>query len=143
MDGFKISMDGRAAGDDHLLHAMAIGGLAPWQVRTINAHIDANLDREIGVQDLAAVARLSTSHFGRAFKKTFGRSPHAYLIAERLERARCLMLATAEPLAQIAVAVGLADQSHLSRLFRKHVGQSPFAWRRARWTPQGVGLVLQ
>ncbi len=143
MDGFKIALDGLDAVDDGVEHLLASGGLAPWQIRTINTHIDANLDHEITVRDLAAAARLSASHFGRAFKKSFGRSPHAYLIAERLERARRLMLATAEPLAQIALAVGLADQSHLSRLFRKHMGQSPYAWRRARWTAQDAGLVLQ
>lgn len=153
MDGFKISASDILAGD--LLVGdwggasrtpatdLARGGLAPWQVRTLNAHIDANLEGEIRVEDLAGLVRLSVSHFGRAFKQSFGRSPHAHVIAERIARAQALMLETAEPLAQIAFAVGLADQSHLSRLFRQVTGDSPLAWRRARWTPARAGVTVQ
>jgi AraC family transcriptional regulator len=153
MDGFKISASDILAGD--LLVAdwggasrpqttdLARGGLAPWQVRTLNAHIDANLEGEIRVEDMAVLVRLSVSHFGRAFKQSFGRSPHAHVIAERIARAQALMLETAEPLAQIALAVGLADQSHLSRLFRQVTGDTPFAWRRARWSPVGAGMTVQ
>ena len=143
MDGFKALIDGRAVRDDGAQNTMVSGGLAPWQIRVINAHIDAHLDGDISVDDLASLVRLSASYFSRAFKQSFGRSPHAYLIAERLERARGLMLETSDSLAQIALAVGLADQSHLSRLFRQHLGETPFGWRRARWSPQGAGIVLQ
>lgn len=148
MDGFKISASGVLAGDwDSASRApakdLARGGLAPWQVRTLNAHIDANLDGDIRVEDLAGLVRLSVSHFGRAFKQSFGRSPHAHVIAERIARAQVLMLETAEPLAQIALDVGLSDQSHLSRLFRQATGDTPFAWRRARWTPAGAGVTVQ
>jgi transcriptional regulator GlxA family with amidase domain len=130
MDGFNISATTTTD--------LARGGLAPWQVRTLNAHIDANLDGDISVEELAGLVRLSVSHFGRAFKQSYGRSPHAHVIAERIERAQEMMLGTTEPLAQIASAVGLADQSHLSRLFRQVTGESPFAWRRARWAPAGM-----
>ncbi len=143
MDGFKTSATGIGASSETTTATPARGGLAPWQVRVLNAHIDANLDGEIRVEDLAGLVRLSVSHFGRAFKQTFGRSPHAHIIAERIDRAQGLMLETVEPLAQIAVAVGLADQSHLSRLFRQVTGESPFAWRRARWTPAAGGVTLQ
>ncbi len=143
MDGFKTSATGFGASSETATTAPARGGLAPWQVRVLNAHIDANLDRDIPVDELAGLVRLSVSHFGRAFKQTFGRTPHAHIIAERIERAQGLMLETAEPLAQIAFAVGLSDQSHLSRLFRQVTGESPFAWRRARWTPTTAGMTLQ
>jgi transcriptional regulator GlxA family with amidase domain len=51
-----------------------------------------------------------------------------------VERAQDLLLATDEPISQIALACGLADQCHLCRLFRKLAGESPAAWRRARQT---------
>ena len=143
MDGCKTSIGERAICSDDAHNAMISGGLAPWQIRTLNAHIDAHLEGDITVDDLAGMVRLSVSHFGRAFKQSFGHSPHAHIIAERLKRARGLMLETSDSLAQIALAVGLADQSHLSRLFRQHLGETPFGWRRARWSPQGAGIVLQ
>jgi AraC family transcriptional regulator len=108
------------------------GGLAPRQRRRVIAHIDANLDRPMTCAELAEVVVMSTSHFHRAFKTSIGHSPHAYLTKQRLERAQSLLLATSQPLAQIALACGLSDQCHLCRLFRKFMGESPAAWRRAR-----------
>jgi AraC-like DNA-binding protein len=108
------------------------GGLAPWQIRKVTSHIDANLDRSIRNEELAAIARLNASHFGRAFRNSFGEPPHEYVIRRRVERAQGLMLSTSAPLSVIALDCGLADQAHLCRLFRRVVGESPSAWRRAR-----------
>ncbi len=119
------------------------GGLAPWQVRLVDAHIETHLNTEITVPELASLVRLSISHFGRAFKATFGQPPHSHIVGERMVRAQSLMLRTEHSLAHIAIAVGMADQSHLSRQFRRFTGESPLAWRRARWTPEGVDLVMQ
>ena len=142
MDGGKIKIDqgtqDRVSGPPDFVR----GGLAPWQARLVEAHIDGNLDRNITVEELAEMTRLSVSHFGRAFKQTFGVAPHGYITGERLALARELMLTTREPLSHIALAVGLADQSHLSRLFRQHMGESPFAWRRARWASTDGGIAL-
>jgi AraC family transcriptional regulator len=110
------------------------GGLAPRQKRRVIEHIEANLDKSLTCTMLAELVGLSTSYFNRAFKSSFGRSPHAYLIWRRVERAQDLLLATNEPISQIALACGLADQCHLCRLFRKLAGESPAAWRRARQT---------
>lgn len=110
----------------------ARGGLAPWQIRKVSSYIDANLDRAIRNEELAAIARLNTSHFGRAFRNSFGEPPHEHVIRRRVERAQGLMLSTDAPLSAIALDCGLADQAHLSRLFRRVVGESPRAWRRAR-----------
>lgn len=111
------------------------GGLAPWQIRKVIAHIEANLDKSIRSGDLAALLHLSACHFSRAFRNSFGDSPLEYVIRRRMERAQGLMLSTDAPLSQIALDCGLADQAHFSRLFRRIVGESPSAWRRARLAP--------
>jgi len=110
------------------------GGLAPAVSRRIVAQIDQNLASTITIQPLAETAKLSTGHFCRAFKGSFGQSPHAYIMRRRVERAQDMMLATDEPLSRIALDCGLADQSHLSRIFRRTTGASPSAWRRAHRT---------
>src|SRR5262249_47654733 len=46
--------------------ALVRGGLAPWQIARIRAHIDAHLDSTIRMRDLAAIANLSTGHFSRS-----------------------------------------------------------------------------
>jgi transcriptional regulator GlxA family with amidase domain len=115
------------------------GGLSPWQVRKVMCHIEAHLDRTIRNEDLAALVRLNASHFGRAFRNSFGEPPHEYVIRRRVERAQGLMLSTDASLSEIALDCGLADQSHLTRLFRRIVGESPRAWRRARLSaPQSL-----
>jgi AraC-like DNA-binding protein len=113
------------------------GGLAPWQVRKVTAHIESNLGRSLRSGDLATVARLSPAHFSRTFRNTFGCSPLEYVTRRRIERAQGLMLSTDVPLAQIALDCGLADQAHFSRLFRRVVGECPRAWRRARMSANG------
>lgn len=108
------------------------GGLAPWQIRKVTSHVEAHLDQPIRNEDLATIVRLTPSHFGRAFRNSFGATPHEYVIRRRVERAQGLMLTTGARLSEIALDCGLADQAHLSRLFRRLVGETPRAWRRAR-----------
>ena len=113
------------------------GGLAPWQVRSVTTHIDANLNTSLSCETLARLVRLSVSHFARAFKCTIGYSPHAFLMRRRMERAQGLMLKSNAPLAHIALECGFADQAHLSRLFLQFTGESPASWRRARASEAG------
>lgn len=108
------------------------GGLAPWQIRKVTAHIESNLDRPLRSSDLAQLVRLSAAHFSRTFRNSFGCSPLEFVTRRRMERAQGLMLSTDLPLSRIAIDCGFADQAHFSRLFRRTVGESPRVWRRAR-----------
>jgi len=108
------------------------GKLAGWQVLRLRAYVESHLGESIQVKDLSEVARRSTAHFCRAFKRTFGQTPHAYVTDCRLQRAKSLMLESEEPLSVIALICGFTDQAHLSKLFRQHTGETPGAWRRRR-----------
>lgn len=107
----------------------AKGGLAGWQLRKVIDHIEDNLAGGLSCKDLAEVARLSTGHFCRSFKKSMGEPPHAYVIRQRIRRAQRLMLQSDDTLSEIACMCGLTDQAHLTRLFRRIVGTTPKAWR--------------
>ena len=109
-----------------------VQGLAAWQARRVVDHVLANLETPIRVEDLAAVTRLSASHFSRAFKLSFRMSPHAYIVALRLSHARALLSDSNEQISQIAVACGFADQAHFSRVFHRSIGCAPGLWRRER-----------
>jgi AraC-like DNA-binding protein len=106
------------------------GKLAPWQVLRVGIFIDNNLGRPIQVKDLSKIARRSASHFCRAFKMTFGQTPHSYITARRLACAKKLMLESEQSLIAIALDCGFTDQAHLSHLFRQHFSETPTAWRR-------------
>lgn len=112
--------------------AKPIRGLEPWQIHRVRTHIEANLDTKIRINDLAALAKMSSSHFSRAFKESVDETPHCYVMRRRAVRAQALMLTTDASLGQIAVGCGLSDQSHLNRVFLRFVGESPAVWRRSR-----------
>jgi AraC family transcriptional regulator len=114
------------------------GGLAAWQAIRVTMYIEANINSNVTVDDLAAVTGLSVSHFSRTFAKSFGCPPHRYLVWRRIEDAKRLMLDTSLSLGTIALECGLADQSHLNRAFLKFVGETPGVWRRARAIPPEI-----
>src|SRR6185295_8866931 len=88
------------------------GGLAPWQKQRVGTYIERHLGSRIAMSDLTSIARLSTSHFARAFKKSFGTAPFAYISQLRIGHAKHLMLETDSSLSQIALDCGMCDQSH-------------------------------
>jgi AraC-like DNA-binding protein len=106
--------------------------LLGWQIRRVRDHVDAHLTGRILVADLSAIVQRSEAHFARAFKKTFGISPHAYVLRRRVEKATHLMLVSDDSLSDIALACGLTDQAHLCKIFRQMTGRTPAAWRRER-----------
>jgi AraC-like DNA-binding protein len=110
----------------------ARGGLAPWQERRAKGLLDANLDGEIRLADVARACGLSFGYFAHAFKRSTGLAPHRWLLQRRVERAKDLLQRSDLPLAEIALTCGFADQSHLGRVFGRMVGTPPGAWRRRR-----------
>jgi AraC family transcriptional regulator len=108
----------------------ALSGLAPWQERKVEQFVAENLDRTIAVGELAALARLSTTHFSRVFKRSFGVTPRDYVMRARLERAKTLLTQTSVSLCQIALDCGFCDQAHMSRIFHQVIGATPSRWRR-------------
>jgi transcriptional regulator GlxA family with amidase domain len=106
------------------------GGLATWQLKCLAAYIEGNMDSKLRAAGLAAIVRLSATQFSRAFKKSFGETPLAYVTRQRMRRAQVMMLSSREPLSRIAVDCGMCDQAHFTRTFRKVVGITPSVWRR-------------
>jgi AraC family transcriptional regulator len=106
--------------------------LVGWQIRRVRDYVDAHLSTRILVADLSTIVQRSEAHFARAFKKTFGISPHAYVLRRRVQRASHLMLVSDDSLSDIALACGMTDQAHLCKIFRQMTGNTPAAWRRER-----------
>ena len=57
------------------------GGLSRRNLRTVVEYIMENLEGSPKLEQMAAVARLSPSHFTRQFKAATGLAPHQYVIA--------------------------------------------------------------
>src|SRR6202167_814993 len=106
------------------------GRLLAWQARKVREYIDVHITGPVPVADLCALVQRSEAHFSRSFKRTFGESPHAFVVRRRVELAARYMLTTDAPLSDIALRCGFADHPHLCKHFRQAVGQTPAAWRR-------------
>jgi len=68
---------------------------------------------------------MSLWHFSRMFKQSTGLSPHQYLIRERIEAAKRLLVKPETSLEKIATELGFSDQSHLITVFRRFTGLTP------------------
>lgn len=86
---------------------------------------------EAAYRALARVACLSAHHFHRTFRELFGRTPHGYLTALRLERARTLLAHTETPVTKVCLAVGFESLGSFSARFHREAGISPTAYRAA------------
>ena len=106
--------------------------LSPSGMAAVEEMIRSRLAGDIAIEELAQACNLSESAFLRAFRQTAGKTPHQFLLAERVERARDLLAFSSLSLGEIAEACGFADQSHFTRVFSRLVGVSPGAWRRSK-----------
>jgi len=122
----------RSYGDGLSRSPPVIGGLGALRMRRVVDYIEAHLADDISLRDLAALAGLSTHHFGDAFKASTGRSPHRYLIERRILRAKELLIGAEQSIAEIAISVGFASHSHFTDNFRRLTGTTPSRFRMDR-----------
>ncbi|OYY90620.1 MAG: hypothetical protein B7Y45_06640 [Sphingomonas sp. 28-66-16] len=106
--------------------------MSPAKLNRVIEYVEANLDGDIGLDDLARIAGLSPFHFSRVFKLATGETPYHFLGSRRLNRARALLARGEMPLAELALACGFASQSHFTAAFTKSMGISPGRYRKQR-----------
>lgn len=92
-------------------------------------YLQANYSREITLEELAQIACLSKFHYLRSFRACFGQTPHQYLTAVRLAKAKALLKYSDLQVTDIALEVGLQHVASLSRLFAQKVATSAGNYR--------------
>ncbi|QIF01140.1 AraC family transcriptional regulator [Roseimicrobium sp. ORNL1] len=108
-----------------------VGSLTARKLAMVLAYIDQNISEPLTLEMMAQVASISASHFSDLFRQCMGQSPHQYLMARRVEKAKDLLASTDHSIAEVAASVGFADQSHLTRLMRRFTGLTPRMLRGA------------
>jgi len=106
-------------------------GLDRRRLTRVTEYIAANLEADLTIAQLAKIASLSRFHFARAFKAAVGQSPHQYVSAHRLERAKELLMREDQSLLDIALALNFSSQANFTRAFHKGTGMTPGQYRRS------------
>ncbi|MEO0981825.1 MAG: AraC family transcriptional regulator [Pseudomonadota bacterium] len=94
--------------------------------------IEANLDQNLSLEQIAAAAHLSSFHFLRCFRDETGQTPHAYVTTRRVQRCRELLETSELPLSEIAYRCGFANQAHMTTVFKRAAGVPPGQYRREK-----------
>lgn len=108
----------------------AAQGLDRRRLARVLDYIETNLEGDLSIERMAAIACLSRFHFARAFRQAVGESPHRYVSARRLERAKALLIHGDRPLVDIALALSFSSQSNFTRAFTQATGQAPGQFRQ-------------
>ncbi len=92
--------------------------------------IEAHFGDPLAMDELAAVACLSTIQFSRAFKAATKLTPHQFVISRRIARAKDLLAHSHLQAVEIGLLCGFSSAAHFSSTFAKSVGVSPSEFRR-------------
>lgn len=108
------------------------GGLSGNKLRRVTDFINDNLEQDLTLSEIAAVAGLSHFHFARAFRKTMGITPQQYITNRRIEKAKELLAKSNLPIVEVGFQTGFKNQSHFTSLFRKFTSLTPKIWREVK-----------
>jgi len=104
-------------------------GRALLRIGEALSHLERNIHREVNLEELASIAQMSQRSFLRVFQSATGASPLAWVIEQRINRARHLLRHTDRRITEIAFDVGFNDSNYFSRQFGKITGFSPRDYR--------------
>lgn len=118
---------------EHLVNKPVIkqysNGLSSRKLHLIVDYIEANLELDLNLEELANLVEISPNYFSTLFKHSTGTTPHKYVIQARVKRARELLKGEMT-IADIAQIVGFSHQSHLNLHFKRLVGLTPQQFRQ-------------
>ena len=105
------------------------GGLPGNRLKRVVDYIAANLDDNMSLPQLSAIAGMSPHYFSELFKVSTGRAPHNYVLMERIKRAKQELRDPKRSIIDAGLDVGFQNPSHFARMFRKLVGTTPSQYR--------------
>ena len=104
--------------------------LPKFQLTRVTEYIEAHLESNLSLDDLAPLVSSSVFHFSRAFRNSAGEPPHRFVVRRRVARAAGLLSTTSLTLEEIAIRCGFKDSIQMSRVFSQWVGETPTRYRR-------------
>lgn len=96
----------------------------------VKARIEADLGEPLTLIDLARESGYSRAHFVRLFQASLGKTPHQYILTQRIHRALRMLRESHDTLAEIALKCGFSSQAHMNVVFRQVLRTTPGTVRR-------------
>ena len=100
-------------------------------VEILRRYIRGHLNEELGRNELAQLVYLNPDYLSHIFRERVGVPLVDFITAERMKKARELLLSTDLPIRDVALAVGYANISYFSRQFKRAQGQTPLEFRKS------------
>ena len=94
-----------------------------------------NIFNDISVETLAELTNRSLTSFKKEFKRLFHASPHRWIVEQRLDRAKILLVSTSRTVSEIGTECAFANISHFIKLFRQRYNETPASFRRKYSVP--------
>ena len=104
-------------------------GLSTAKLEQSLEYINENLSVNLTLMGIATELAISQYYFCRLFKRSIGITPHQYILQQRIEKSKQLLLQKDIRIVDIANQCGFANPSHFARCFRKMMGISPQQFR--------------
>lgn len=111
------------------------------QLRMARLLLDEQFDTPIRIDELSRQVALSPFYLIRAFRHVYRQTPHQYLVARRIARAKDLLRDSDLSITDICAAVGFESLGSFSSLFRRDAGLSPRAYRLRSWPTATPGYI--
>lgn len=117
--------------DTYLQEIQAVHSSEVRSIHVLHAkqYIGRNLNQPLSLELIAEELGLSEGHLSKIFKQTEGIGLKQYIVEQRIEAAKNLLMYSNADIGTIASYVGFCSQSYFGKVFRQHTGTTPLAFR--------------
>lgn len=105
--------------------------LIEWRLTRTVDFVEANLESNLALRDLARSAGLSPMHFAAQFRAATGLKPHEYVLRRRIEAAKTMLSQHGSRPIDVAISTGFRSQAHFTMVFKRLTGTTPGRWQAA------------
>lgn len=99
------------------------------RVQSVQQYINSNYNKDIRLDDIAAIVNMTPTAFSRFFKQRSGKTLSDYIIDIRLGYVTRLLVDTSQSISEICYKCGFNNISNFNRIFKKNKKCSPKEFR--------------
>ncbi len=100
------------------------------RLQHLTDYIEANLEKQMKLEELAALCSISPSFLCRLFKQAYHETIFSYINRRRVQRAKAVLIETNRPIKDICVSCGFYNESYFYRTFKRAIQSSPTSFRK-------------